>query len=190
MVSDGHAALCGSGSGLGGSGGHQCGMRTECMAHSYRCCDDRRRATRHGASTPETAPPCTCPEARRPERTHRPARRSAHRLHLFGPCSACDARQTRAPWSVTSPSRSLHAGVVIADHDREALERLARYGASARVRSRSAHLDSDGRISYKRKRPRRARNVCAAPCPPTAGRARLARPRVASPWPPRSPTGP
>jgi len=32
-------------------------------------------------------------------------------------------------WSVTSPSRSLHAGVVIADHDREALERLARYGA-------------------------------------------------------------
>ena len=36
---------------------------------------------------------------------------------------------------------SLHAGVVIADHDREALERLARYGASARVRPRSAHLD-------------------------------------------------
>ena len=32
-------------------------------------------------------------------------------------------------WCVTSPSRSLHAGVVIADHDREALDRLCRYGA-------------------------------------------------------------
>ena len=36
--------------------------------------------------------------------------------------------------------------------------------------------------------PRRARNVCTRPCS-TPGRARLVRPRVASPCPPRPPTG-
>ena len=39
--------------------------------------------------------------------------------------TAADRRWVRA-WP---ESFSLHAGVVIVDHDREALERLARYGA-------------------------------------------------------------
>ena len=38
------------------------------------------------------------------------------------------AERLRA-WFVTSPTRSLHAGVVIAEHDRAALERVCRYGA-------------------------------------------------------------
>ena len=48
---------------------------------------------------------------------------------------------------------SLHAGVVIADHDRDALERLCRYGARpAFAQDRLAWTD-DGRIAYKLKRP-------------------------------------
>ena len=48
---------------------------------------------------------------------------------------------------------SLHAGVVIADHDRDAHERLCRYGARpAFAQDRLAWMD-DGRISYKLKRP-------------------------------------
>ncbi len=48
---------------------------------------------------------------------------------------------------------SLHAGVVIADHDREALERLCRYGARpAFAQDRLAWTD-DGRVSYRLKRP-------------------------------------
>jgi putative transposase len=50
-------------------------------------------------------------------------------------------------WSVTSPSRSLHAGVAIADHDREALERLARYGARPAFAHDRLTWTSDGRIS-------------------------------------------
>ncbi len=48
---------------------------------------------------------------------------------------------------------SLHAGVVIADHDREALERLARYGARPAFAHDRLTWTSDGRISYKLKRP-------------------------------------
>ena len=48
---------------------------------------------------------------------------------------------------------SLHAGVVIADHDRDALERLCRYGARpAFAQDRLAWTD-DGRIAYRLKRP-------------------------------------
>ena len=48
---------------------------------------------------------------------------------------------------------SLHAGVVIAEHDRDALERLCRYGARpAFAQDRLAWME-DGRISYKLKRP-------------------------------------
>ncbi|HEX2690845.1 MAG TPA: transposase [Kofleriaceae bacterium] len=129
-------------------------------------------------------------------------------------------------WSVTSPSPSLHAGVVIADHDREALERLARYGARPAFAHDRLTWTSDGRVSYKLKRPRRvfAQDVLPYTCggrrtvvafvadanltrtclpasasPPSPqrlhppgphpGRARLVRPRVASPCPPRPPTG-
>jgi hypothetical protein len=48
---------------------------------------------------------------------------------------------------------SLHAGVVIAEHDRDALERLCRYGARpAFAQDRLAWTD-DGRIAYRLKRP-------------------------------------
>ena len=48
---------------------------------------------------------------------------------------------------------SLHAGVVIAEHDRDALERLCRYGARpAFAQDRLAWTD-DGRIAYQLKRP-------------------------------------
>ena len=56
-------------------------------------------------------------------------------------------------WSVTSPSLSLHAGVVIADHNREALERVARFGARPAFAHDRLTWTSDGRISYKLKRP-------------------------------------
>ena len=48
---------------------------------------------------------------------------------------------------------SLHAGIVIADHDRDALERLCRYGARpAFAQDRLAWTD-DGRVAYRLKRP-------------------------------------
>ena len=48
---------------------------------------------------------------------------------------------------------TLHAGMVIVDHDRDALERLCRYGARpAFAQDRLAWMN-DGRISYKLKRP-------------------------------------
>lgn len=48
---------------------------------------------------------------------------------------------------------SLHAGVVVPDYDREALERLCRYGTRpAFAHNRLAWTD-DGRISYRLKRP-------------------------------------
>jgi hypothetical protein len=48
---------------------------------------------------------------------------------------------------------SLHAGVVIAEHDRDALERLCRYGARPAFALERLSWTSDGRISYKLKRP-------------------------------------
>jgi hypothetical protein len=48
---------------------------------------------------------------------------------------------------------SLHAGVVIADHDRDALERLCRYGARPAFALDRLAWTPDGRISYKLKRP-------------------------------------
>jgi len=48
---------------------------------------------------------------------------------------------------------SLHAGAVIADHDREALERLARYGARPAFAHDRLTWTSDGRISCQLKRP-------------------------------------
>ncbi|HEX2689477.1 MAG TPA: transposase [Kofleriaceae bacterium] len=48
---------------------------------------------------------------------------------------------------------SLHAGVVIADHDRESLERLCRYGARPAFAHDRLAWTADGRISYQLKRP-------------------------------------
>jgi len=48
---------------------------------------------------------------------------------------------------------SLHAGVGIAEHDREALERLCRYGARPAFALDRLAWTNDGRISYKLKRP-------------------------------------
>jgi hypothetical protein len=48
---------------------------------------------------------------------------------------------------------SLHAGVVIADHDRDALEGLCRYGARPAFALERLAWTDDGRISYKLKRP-------------------------------------
>ena len=48
---------------------------------------------------------------------------------------------------------SLHAGVVIAEHDRDALERLCRYGARPAFALERLAWTEDGRISYKLKRP-------------------------------------
>jgi len=48
---------------------------------------------------------------------------------------------------------SLHAGVGIAEHDREALERLCRYGARPAFALDRLAWTHDGRISYKLKRP-------------------------------------
>ncbi|MEO6773083.1 MAG: transposase [Kofleriaceae bacterium] len=48
---------------------------------------------------------------------------------------------------------SLHAAVVIADHDRDALERLCRYGARPAFAQDRPAWTADGRISYKLKRP-------------------------------------
>jgi hypothetical protein len=47
---------------------------------------------------------------------------------------------------------SLHAGVVIAAHDRDALERLCRYGARPAFALERLAWTDDGRISYKLKR--------------------------------------
>jgi hypothetical protein len=48
---------------------------------------------------------------------------------------------------------SLHASVVIADHDRDALERLCRYGARPAFAQERLAWTSDGRIAYRLKRP-------------------------------------
>jgi hypothetical protein len=48
---------------------------------------------------------------------------------------------------------SLHAAVVIADHDRDALERLCRYGARPSIAQDRLAWTAEGRISYKLKRP-------------------------------------
>ena len=48
---------------------------------------------------------------------------------------------------------SLHAGVVVPDHDREALERLCRYGARPAFAHERLAWTADGRISYQLKRP-------------------------------------
>jgi hypothetical protein len=48
---------------------------------------------------------------------------------------------------------SLHAGVVIAEHDRDALERLCRYGARPAFAQQRLSWTDDGRIAYKLKRP-------------------------------------
>jgi hypothetical protein len=48
---------------------------------------------------------------------------------------------------------SLHAGVVIAEHDRDALERLCRYGARPAFAQERLAWTDDGRIAYKLKRP-------------------------------------
>jgi hypothetical protein len=48
---------------------------------------------------------------------------------------------------------SLHAGVVVPDYDREALERLCRYGARPAFAHERLAWTRDGRISYQLKRP-------------------------------------
>jgi hypothetical protein len=48
---------------------------------------------------------------------------------------------------------SLHAGVVVPEHDREALERLCRYGARPAFAHDRLTWTADGRISYQLKRP-------------------------------------
>jgi hypothetical protein len=48
---------------------------------------------------------------------------------------------------------SLHAGVVVPDYDREALERLCRYGARPAFAHDRLAWTADGRISYQLKRP-------------------------------------
>jgi hypothetical protein len=48
---------------------------------------------------------------------------------------------------------SLHAGVVIAEHDRDALERLCRYGARPAFALERLAWTDGGRVSYKLKRP-------------------------------------
>jgi Putative transposase len=48
---------------------------------------------------------------------------------------------------------SLHAGVVIADHDREALERLCRYGTRPAFAHDRLAWTADGQIAYRLKRP-------------------------------------
>jgi hypothetical protein len=48
---------------------------------------------------------------------------------------------------------SLHAGVVIAAHDRAALERLCRYGARPAFAHDRLAWTADGRVSYQLKRP-------------------------------------
>ena len=56
-------------------------------------------------------------------------------------------------WCVASRSRSLHAGVVIAEHDREALERLCRYGARPAFAHERLAWTAEGQITYRLKRP-------------------------------------
>jgi len=48
---------------------------------------------------------------------------------------------------------SLHAGVVIAEHDRDALERLCRYGARPAFALERLAWTADGRISYNSRTP-------------------------------------
>ena len=48
---------------------------------------------------------------------------------------------------------SLHAAVVIADHDREALERLCRYGTRPAFAQERPAWTTDGQIAYRLKRP-------------------------------------
>jgi hypothetical protein len=67
--------------------------------------------------------------------------------------ATCDVVRGTDRLRAWSGGFSLHAGVVIADHDREALERLARYGARPALAHDRLTWTSDGRISYKLKRP-------------------------------------
>ena len=48
---------------------------------------------------------------------------------------------------------ALHAGVVIAEHDREALERLCRYGTRPAFAQERLAWTADGQIAYRLKRP-------------------------------------
>ena len=56
-------------------------------------------------------------------------------------------------WCVTSPTPSLHVEVVIADHDRAALERLCRYGARPAFAHERLAWTAEGQIAYRLKRP-------------------------------------
>ena len=62
---------------------------------------------------------------------------------------SCDRARRRAPARVVrhQSSRSLHADVVIADHDRAALERPCRYGARPGFAQERLSWTTDGRIA-------------------------------------------
>ena len=64
-----------------------------------------------------------------------------------------DRARCRAAARRGARASRLHAGVVIADHDREALERLCRYGARPAFAHDRLAWTADGRIAYRLKRP-------------------------------------
>ena len=102
----------------------------------------RRLADEAAPTTTRTRRP-TCSRRSRPKRPRRGDRRAIAKPTVRG------AERLRA-WH---EGFSLHAGVVIAEHDRDALERLCRYGARPAFAQERLAWTDDGRISYRLKRP-------------------------------------
>jgi hypothetical protein len=65
------------------------------------------------------------------------------------PTDGRDAARGAERLRAWSEGFSLHAGVVIAEHDRDALERLCRYGARPAFAQERLSWTDDGRIAYR-----------------------------------------
>ena len=85
------------------------------------------------------------------ERAEADARGNLLETLALASCPKCGRRDGGAhAWSIF---KALHAGVVIAEHDRAALERLCRYGARPAFAHERLAWTEDGRIAYRLKRP-------------------------------------
>ncbi len=63
--------------------------------------------------------------------------------------------RTKSPWSAEVRGFNLHAGVTVRAGDREALERLCRYGARPCFSLERLTKLADGRVAYQLRKPRR-----------------------------------
>ena len=63
--------------------------------------------------------------------------------------------RTKSPWSAEESGFNLHAAVTVRAGDREALERLCRYGARPCFSLERLSVLADGRVAYRLRKPRR-----------------------------------